>query len=103
MTIDDFEWVEHGFDTWYFQHKVRDFTVARLQSFNGWNVIVSGVYTTSDPLVVDSFDAAKALATLTVANNMERIPDATNFRPRALRAGPKTIPAGVFQMDKLRR
>ena len=99
MTIDDFEWVEEGFDTWYFRHKVRDFTVARLQSFNGWNVIVSGVYTTNNPLVVDSFDAAKALATLTVANNMENYPNVNTYRTRAIPAGPQKIPKGVFRVD----
>lgn len=98
MTIDDFEWVEEGFDTWFLIHKQRDMTIARLQAFNGWNVVVLGVYTTQKPLVVGSFDAAKAVATITATNNMENYQDATNYRTRAVRAAPKTIPRGVFKV-----
>jgi hypothetical protein len=99
VTIDDFEWVEKGFDTWLLVHKRHDMTIARLQSYEGWNVIVLGVYSRIDPLVVESFDAAKAVATITAINNMENFPDANNYRTRALRAGPQKIPRGVFKMD----
>jgi hypothetical protein len=99
MTIDDFEWVEEGFDTWYLVHKQRELTIAKLASFNGWNVIVLKVYTRNNPLVVESFDAAKAIATITAINNMENFPDANNYRTRAISAGPKKIPRGVFKVD----
>jgi hypothetical protein len=99
MTIDDFEWVEEGFDTWFLVHKRHDLTIARLQAYNGWNVLVLGVHSGKDPLVIESFDAAKAIATITAINNMENFPDASNYRTRALRAGPKKIPAGVFKVD----
>jgi hypothetical protein len=99
MTIDDFEWIEAGFDTWHLVHKRRDMTIARLQAFNGWNVLVLGVYSLKNPLVVESFDAAKTIATITASNNMENFPDANNYRTRALRAGPQKIPAGVFKVD----
>jgi hypothetical protein len=98
MTIDDFEWVEEGFDTWFLIHKKREMTLARLQSYKGWNVLVLGVYTAKDALVVESFDAAKTIATLAATNNMENYPDATNYRTRALRAGPQKIPKGVFKL-----
>jgi len=99
MTIDDFEWVEEGFDTWFLVHKQREMTIARLQAFNGWNVIVRNVYSSNNPLVVESFDAAKAIATITAINNMENFPDANNYRTRAISAGPKKIPRGVFKVD----
>jgi hypothetical protein len=99
MTIDDFEWVEEGFDTWFLVHKRRDMTIARLHSYNGWNVLVLGVYSRVDPLVVESFDAAKAIATVVAITNMENFPNANNYRTRALRAGPRKIPKGVFKMD----
>jgi hypothetical protein len=99
MTIDDFEWVEEEFDTWLLVHKKREMTIARLQSFNGWNVIVLGVHSRKDPLVVESFDAAKAIATIAAINNMENFPDANNYRTRAIPAGPKKIPRGVFKVD----
>ena len=99
MTIDDFEWVEDGFDTWFLVHKQRDLTIARLHSFNGWNVFVLRVHPRDNPLVVESFDAAKAIATITAINNMENFPDANNYRTRAIPAGPKKIPRGVFKVD----
>jgi hypothetical protein len=99
MTIDDFEWVEDGFDTWYLVHKRYDLTAARVHSFNGWSVLVLGVYSHKNPLIVESFDAAKAIATITAINNMENFPDATNYRTRAIPAGPKKIPRGVFKVD----
>jgi hypothetical protein len=99
VTIDDFEWVEEGFDTWLLVHKTREMTIAKLASFNGWNVIVLGVHSRKDPLVVESFDAAKAIATITAINNMENFPDAKTYRTRAIPAGPKKIPRGVFKVD----
>jgi hypothetical protein len=98
MTIDDFEWVVEGFVTWHLVHKQRDMTIAGLTSFNGWHVRVLGMYSRSNPLVVESFDAAKAIATIMATTNMETYPDATNFRTRALRAGPKKIPKGIFKV-----
>jgi hypothetical protein len=99
VTIDDFEWIEEGFDMWLLVHKRHDMAIARLQSYNGWHVIVWGVYSRTDPLVVESFDAAKAIATVTAINNMENFPNANNYRTRALRAGPQKIPKGVFKVD----
>jgi hypothetical protein len=99
VTIDDFEWVEDGFDMWLLMHKQRELAVARIHSFKGWRVTVIGVYSLADPLIVESFDAAKTIATITASNNMEKYHDARNYRQRALRAGPQKIPKGVFKMD----
>jgi hypothetical protein len=103
MTIDDFEWVEEGFDVHVLIHKTREMTVAVVKHFNGWNVIVLKVYSRNNPLVVESFDAAKAIATITAINNMENFPDANTYRTRAIPAGPKKIPRGVFKVDGVRR
>ena len=99
MTIDDFEWIEKGFDTWYLIHKQRDLTIAKLHSFNGWNVIVLKVHSLDNPLVVESFDAAKTIATITAINNMENFPDANNYSKRIARHRPQKIPRGVFKVD----
>ncbi len=99
MTIDDFEWVEEGFDTWFLVHKQREMTIARLQAFNGWNVIVLKVHSFDNPLVVESFDAAKTIATITAINNMENFPDANNYSKRIARHRPQKIPRGVFKVD----
>jgi hypothetical protein len=99
MTIDDFEWVEEGFDAWLLVHKQRDLTIAKLYSFNGWNVMVLKVYSRNNPLVVESFDAAKAIATITAINNMENFPNADNYSKRASEYRPEKIPRGVFKVD----
>jgi hypothetical protein len=83
MTIDDFEWLEYtGFDNWYLMHKTQRFAAAKIYNYNGWHVVVNG-QAPSDDLIVDSFDAAKAIATVLVAQHIEEFPDATHYRPRA--------------------
>ena len=99
MTTDDFEWIEHGgFDQWYFMHKERLFACAKVYPHNGWHVRLEG-QRPEDELVVESFDAAKTIATMLASQQMERLPDATRYGKRTSDAPPKTVPKGVFRVD----
>jgi hypothetical protein len=101
MTIDDFEWVEEGFDSYALAHKTREMTIAVIKNFNGWYIhalkVPTGVAKIAEHL--DNFEAAKVIATIYVSQNMENFPDVKNYRTRALRAGPQKIPRGVFKVD----
>ena len=98
MTIDDFEWVEYGgFDKWYLMHKTRHLAVAKVYPYNGWHVVVEG-QTPEDALVVDSFDAAKTIATMLAAHHIGNMKDATRYLKRTSNFGPTTIPRGVFKV-----
>jgi hypothetical protein len=101
MTIDDFEWVEEGFDSHILVHKTREMTLAAIKNFNGWYIHAlkppRGVETIAEH--IDNFEAAKVIAMLYVNQNMKGYPNANTYRTRALRAGPKKIPRGVFKVD----
>lgn len=98
MTIDDFEWVEIRFDEWFFTHKERMFACAKVYPYNGWHVVVEG-QRPGDELVVESFDAAKTIATMLVAQQMERLPDVTRYGKRTPNSKSQTVPKGVFRVD----
>jgi hypothetical protein len=101
MTIDDFEWVEEGFDSYVLVHKTREMTLATIKNFNGWYIHAlepaRGVAKIAEH--IDNFEAARVIATIYVIQNMENFPDANNYRTRALRAKPQKIPRGVFKVD----
>lgn len=98
MTIDDFEWVEFQFDEWFFTHKERMFACAKVYPYDGWHVLVEG-QRPEDALVVESFDAAKTIATMLAAQQMERLPDVTAYSKRTPDALSKKVPKGVFGVD----
>lgn len=100
MTLDDFEWVEDGFDVHLLIHKKHEFTVAVVKHFNGWYIQVQEaapkrVLTIEN---IDNLEAAKAVAAIHVNQNMGDYPDVNTYRTRAIPAGPKKIPAGVFKV-----
>jgi hypothetical protein len=100
MTIDDFEWVEEGFDTWLLVHKKREMVIASIKNFNGWYIHALKVPTGAEQIAehIDNLEAAKVIATIYVNQNMEGYPNANNYRTRAIPAGPQKIPRGVFKL-----
>ena len=104
MTIDDFEWVEDDFDVHILVHKTREMTLAVIKNFNGWYIHARQPPRGTEEIAehVDNLEAAKAIAMIHVNQYMERYPNANNYRTRAVPAGPKKIPRGVFEVDKLR-
>tara|TARA_R110000868_G_scaffold244958_2_gene501497 strand:- start:1847 stop:2155 length:309 start_codon:yes stop_codon:yes gene_type:complete len=102
MTLDDFEWVEWDFDKWTFIHKTHQLTAAKVYSYKGWHVVVTGMQP-DEEIVVESFDAAKVIATLMVAQQIERFPDATRYGKRVKTIKPGEFPEGIFGMGHLRR
>jgi hypothetical protein len=108
ISIDDFEWVERGFDTYYLVHKVYDLTVAKITNFSGWTLHVSKVSTYADPLVSNGLDleAAKMVAMVHVNEKLQEYENALNLRikyggirKRSENSGPQAVRAGVFKMD----
>ena len=102
MTLDDFEWVEWNFDKWYFMHKTHQLTAAKVYSYNGWHVVVTGMKP-DEEIVVDSFDAAKTIATMLVAQQLERFPDAKRYGKRVKTIKPEAFPEGIFGVDRMLR
>ena len=109
MTIDDFEWVERGFDNYLLMLKGYEFPVAHINNFNGWKVQVWRESTRNGPLVVNALDldAAKAVALIYANKHMEKY-DAhfktrkPPFSKRAPEYRPEAVPKGVFKMDRVR-
>jgi hypothetical protein len=101
MTIDDFEWVERGFDEYALMHKTHELTLAVIHHFGGWKllVLIPVEGRTHIAETIDNLETAKVIAAIHVNRNMGDYPDATLYRTRALRAGPRKIPKGVFKMD----
>jgi hypothetical protein len=101
MTIDDFEWVEDGFDVHILVHKTRDMTIAVVKNFRGWYIQVlkppRGVEQIAEH--IDNLEAAKVIAMIYVNQNMEGYPNVKNYRTRAIPAGPQKIPKGAFKVD----
>jgi hypothetical protein len=98
MTIEDFEWVEYGgFDKWYLMHKTRRLAIAKVYSYNGWHVVIDG-QRPEDKLIVDSFDAAKTVATMLAAQQMERYQNENRHDKRMPNFGTQTISRGVFKV-----
>lgn len=105
MTIDDFEWLEKVFDEHILIHKSRDMVVATITHFSGWHVRVLEGDTRYTKLAehIDDLEAAKVIAVIHVNQHMEGYPNANRYRTRAVLAGPKKIPVGVFKVDRVRR
>jgi hypothetical protein len=102
LSLDDFEWVEGGFDCWDFMHKTHNFTIAVIRNFNGWHVQVLFDASRETPLHVDSLDAAKALAQMTAAPNMEKYHEYMRSRAysrRIKKYGPPSVRSRVFQVE----
>ena len=105
LSLDDFEWVETGFDRHDFTHKDRDFTIACITHYNGWHVRVLFDETSqrysSDPLIVDTLDAAKAVVAIIANQHMETYHERYKdyaFRKRIKRDGPPPLRSGVFKV-----
>ena len=105
MTIDDFEWGEHGFDIHYLTHKWVDFNVARIATFNGWNVHVWNEEPIGQPVVehVADLEAAKAIAVLYANKHMEKYDEHIRtkrppYRKRTQEFRPDAFPKGVFKV-----
>lgn len=109
MTLDDFEWVERGFDNYLLMLKGYEFPVAHINNFNGWKVQVWKESTRDGPLVENALDldAAKAVALIYANKHMEKY-DAQfrtrkpPFSKRAPAYRPEAVSRGVFKVDKLR-
>ena len=105
MTIDDFEWVERGFDEYVLVHKTHELTIAAISNFSGWQVRV--LKTTGGALHlgehIDNLEAAKVIAAIHVNQNMEGYPNVSNYRPRTPKPRPEAFPKGVFKVDRIRR
>lgn len=101
MTIDDFEWVEEGFDNHILVHKTRELTVAVIKHFNGWYIHVLKAPQGAEYIAenIDNLEAAKAVAAIHVNQYIGDYPDVNTYRTKAIPAGPKKIPEGVFKMD----
>lgn len=101
LSLDDFEWLEHGFDKWDLMHKTHEFTIAVLRGFNGWHVQVLFDPSQRDPIHVDTFDAAQAIAQITAAQYMEKYHEQFSKRSYSRRvktAGPPPFRPGVFEV-----
>jgi hypothetical protein len=105
MTIDDFEWVEESFDVHTLIHKNRQLTIAVVKHFNGWYIHVLKAPKGTEQIAenIDNLKAAKAIAAIHVNQYMEGYPNVSTYRPRAIPAGPKAFPKGVFKVDRVRR
>ncbi len=105
MTIDDFEWVEEGFDVHILVHKTHEMTLAIIKNFNGWYIQVNTYPKGAEQVAehIDNLEAAKVIALIHVNQYMGRYPNVNTYRRRAIPAGPKKIPAGVFKLERVRR
>lgn len=101
MTIDDFEWVEEGFDNHILIHKTRELAVAVVKHFNGWYIQVQEAAPKRVLNIenIDNLEAAKTIATIHVNQNMEWYPNVNTYRRRAPNYRPGPVPKGVFKMD----
>lgn len=103
MTIDDFEWVEEGFDSHILIHKTREMAIAVIKNFNGWYVqVLNSPRAEQIAENIDNLETAKVIAAIHVNQHMGDYPNANTYRTRAIPAGPKKIPAGVFKVDRIR-
>lgn len=102
LSLDDFEWVEEGFDKWNLVHKTHEFKIAVLNTFNGWHVQVLYDESQRNPIHVDSFDAAQAIAQITAVQYMEEYHEqfrARSFSRRVKKDGPPGFRTGVFKVE----
>lgn len=110
MTLDDFEWVEEGFDRHVLTHKTIEMAIASVSHYNGWRVSVWKATRDGSAIAEDGLDldAGKAIAMLYANQHMKEYEDVvrkTNgFKRRRVKTyRPEEVPAGVFKMDRVRR
>lgn len=105
MTLDDFEWVEEGFDTHILVHKEREMTIAAVKNFNGWYIHVLKPPRGTEQIAehIDNLETAKVITAIHVNQYMDGYPNVNTYRKRAIPAGPEAFPKGVFKMDRVRR
>lgn len=101
MTLDDFEWVEDGFDYHILIHKTHELTVAVIKHFSGWYVHVLKPQMGTEVIAehIDSLEAAKTITMIHVNQYMERYPNVNNYRTRTPKPRPQAFPKGVFKVD----
>lgn len=99
LSLDDFEWVERGFDLWGLQHKTfSSVVIASITNFNGWHVKVLNDPSTREPLHIDTLDAAKAMAQIIATQYMEYYRERyIGNHPHSLRKRPKTDGPPAFR------
>lgn len=104
LSLDDFEWVEEGFDTWHLTHKDYAVPIAAIRNFNGWLLQVLFDASHKTPIEVDSFDAAKSVAAIIANQYMEKYSEhffgntPRSLRKRIKRDGPPPFRSGVFKV-----
>ena len=98
--IEEYEWVEVGFDDWRLTHKQREVAIARVAHWGGWTVQIQG----EDPLPmkVDSLDAAKTIAMINATANFERFNNAYLYPRRTEKITSESIRKRVLQMGGIR-
>ena len=98
--IEEYEWVEVGFDDWRLTHKQREVAIARVAHWGGWTVQIQG----EDPLPmkVDSLDAAKTIAMINATANFERFNNAYHYPRRVEKITSEKIRERVLQMGGIR-
>ncbi len=94
--IEEYEWVEEGFDQWYLKHKQRDYAIARVCHWGGWSVQLAE----EDPLPtkVDSFEAAKTIAMINAISKFESYPNAYLYPRRTEKITSESIRERVQRM-----
>jgi hypothetical protein len=99
--IEEYEWVEKNFDSWYLTHKQRDYSIARVGHFGGWTVQLAE----EDPLPmkVNSLEAAKTIAMINAVANFERFNNAYLYPRRTPKPTSQEIRERVLQMGGVRR
>jgi hypothetical protein len=98
--IEDFEWREEGFDVFYFAHKTREMTIARISHFSGWQVSVYKANKSGEHIAtgINELEAAKAIAMVHINIHFKEYDDASRYSPRASNRRPGRVPEGVFKM-----
>jgi len=104
MTLDDFEWVELGFDEHVLIHKTHELTVASIRHFGGWQLWVLTPPKGSEKVgdLINDLESAKVVAMINVSQNMKGYSDVLHYRARTPNPRPKKVPRGVFKVDKPR-
>jgi hypothetical protein len=100
MTLDDFEWVEDGFDVHLLVHKEREMTIAAIKNFKGWYIQVLKSPRSTEEIAehVDNLETAKVIAAINVNQYMGDYPNVNTYRKRAIPAAPKTISERIFKV-----
>jgi hypothetical protein len=100
MTLDDFEWVEDGFDVHLLVHREREMTIAVIKNFKGWYIQVLKSPRSTEEIAehVDNLETAKVIAAINVNQYMGDYPNVNTYRKRTANPRPEAVPARVFKV-----